>query len=282
MLKIAVPNKGSLSEVSIKLIKEAGYKCRRDGRELTLTDVDNNVEFYFLRPRDIAIYVAKGIMDVGITGKDLVADSEAAVVELLSLGIGKSRFFYAVPKESELTPDEFDGVRIATSYPNIVKSDMQRRGLTSEIIKLDGAVEISVKLGVADVIADVVESGKTLVAAGLRTVGEPIMKSEAAVFCRNRELLNRREVGLFIERLRGIIVAREYKMIEYDVLEESLERACGLTPGIESPTVSPLSKKGWIAVKAMISRKQVNSVMDDLTELGAKGIIVTDIHTCRL
>ena len=282
MLKIAIPNKGSLSEVSVQLIKDAGYKCKRDGRELTLTDVDNGIEFFFLRPRDIAVYVSKGIMDIGITGRDLVADSLADIRELLALGIGKSRFFYAVPADSDKLPDDFNGMKIATSYPNIVKADMADRGLSVEVIKLDGAVEISIKLGVADAIADVVESGKTLIAAGLKTVGEPIMLSEAAVFGRDEAIAERTEVRLFIDRLRGIIVAREYAMIEYDIPEASLAEACEVTPGIESPTVSPLSKDGWMAVKAMIKRKKVNQVIDALTGLGAKGIIVTDIRTCRI
>ncbi len=282
MLQIALPNKGSLSNVSIELITSAGYKCRRDGRELTVIDSDNNVEFVYLRPRDIAVYVNKGILDLGITGRDLSIDSGANLTELLGLGIGKSRFFYALPKESPLNPDKFSGIRIATSYPNIVREDLSRRGVEAEIVKLDGAVEISIQLGVADAIADVVESGKTLVAAGLKTVGEPIMNSEACVMSRNGDMLKNPEVQLFIKRLKGIILAREYMMVEYDVEKSKLKQACRITPGVESPTISPLSKEGWVAVKAMFKKKYVNSIIDDLVEINAKGIIVTDIKTCRL
>ena len=282
MLQIALPNKGSLSSVSIELITKAGYKCGRDGRELTVIDKENGIEFIYLRPRDIAIYVSKGILDLGITGRDLVIDSGSQLEELLGLGIGKSSFYYALPKESPLTPDNFGGLRIATSYPNIVKSDLQARGVGAEIVRLDGAVEISIRLGVADVIADVVESGKTLIAAGLKTVGNPIMASEACVMGRNREILERAEVKLFIKRLNGIIVAREYAVIEYDVEKANLEQACSITPGIESPTISPLSKDGWVAVKAMIKKKEVNKIIDRLVDIDAKGIIVTDITTCRI
>ncbi|MFI4910355.1 MAG: ATP phosphoribosyltransferase [Sedimentisphaeraceae bacterium JB056] len=282
MLQIAFPNKGSLSNVSIELITAAGYKCKRDGRELTVVDKENNIEFVYLRPRDIAIYVSKGILDLGITGRDLAIDSGSELEELLPLGIGKSRFFYALPKESDLVPDKFEGLRIATSYPNIVKADLERRGVNADVVRLDGAVEISIQLGVADAIADVVESGKTLVAAGLKTVGEPIMSSEACVMARNRDILENEDVKLFIKRLNGIIVAREYAVIEYDVEKSKLKEACEITPGIESPTISPLSKDGWVAVKAMFKKKQVNKIIDQLVDIDAKGIIVTDIKTCRI
>lgn len=282
MLQIALPNKGSLSKVSIELITNAGYKCKRDGRELTVLDRENNIEFIYLRPRDIAIYVSKGILDLGITGRDLAIDSGSKLEELLGLGIGKSRFFYALPNESDLVPDKFDGLRIATSYPNIVKADMASRGVEAEIVRLDGAVEISIQLGVADAIADVVESGKTLIAAGLKTVGEPIMSSEACVMGRSRDILNNYDAQLFIKRLNGIIVAREYAVVEYDVETKNLDEACRITPGIESPTVSPLSKDGWVAVKAMFKKKQVNKIIDQLVDIDAKGIIVTDIKTCRI
>ncbi len=282
MLRIAIPNKGALSKASIELITEAGYKCKRDGRELIAIDKENEIEFIYLRPRDIAVYVSNGILDMGITGRDLALDSQSDVVDLMGLGVGKSRFFYALPKESNLKPDDFGGLRIATSYPNIVKADMARRGVDVEVVELDGAVEISIQLGVADVIADVVESGKTLIAAGLKTVGEPIMTSEASVIARDKKICDKREVNLFIERLRGVIVAGEYAMIEYDSPQDVLEKALELTPGIESPTISPLNKENWVAVKAMTKRKGINNIMDSLYELGAKGIIVTDIRTCRL
>ena len=282
MLKIAVPNKGSLSEVSLDLISKAGYRCKRYGRELSIVDKANDIEFIYLRPRDIAIYVSKGILDVGITGRDLAIDSESDVCELLGLGIGKSRFFYAVPNDQDVTPDDLGGKRIATSYPNIVKADLAKRGITADVVELDGAIEISIRLGVSDAIADVVESGGTLRAAGLKTIGEPIMLSEAAVVAKEKSKLENPQIKLFIDRLHGIIVAREYVIIEYDVHEEMLPRACEITPGIESPTISPLSKKGWVAVKAMIPQKKTNEAIDALVDIGAKGIIVMQIQTCRI
>ncbi|AQQ09645.1 ATP phosphoribosyltransferase [Sedimentisphaera cyanobacteriorum] len=282
MLKIAVPNKGSLSEVSLDLIKKAGYSCKRSGKELSVVDKKNEIEFIYLRPRDIAIYVSKGILELGITGRDLAIDSKSDVCELLGLGIGRSRFFYAAPKELDITPEDLQGKRIATSYPNVVLHDLAKRGISAEVVELDGAIEISIRLGVADAIADVVESGRTLTAAGLKTIGESIMESEAAVVAKDEKILENSHVRTFIDRLRGIIVAREYAIIEYDVPEDKLEKACEITPGIESPTVSPLSRQGWMAVKAMLPRKKINPSIDQLAELGAKGIIVTQIQTCRI
>lgn len=282
MLKIALPNKGSLSEDAVQLIREAGYNCRRYSRELIVMDNLNQVEFVFLRPRDIAVYVSKGILDMGVTGRDLALDSRSDVVELLPLGFGRSSFAYAVPADSDLTPDGFGGLRIATSYPQLVIEDLQRRGIDAEIIRLDGAVEISIRLGVADAIADVVQTGRTLVAAGLEVVGEPLLHSEAVLVARTRDIECQETVNTFLDRIRGIVVAREYVMVEYDIPKSMLEMACVITPGIESPTVSPLSKEGWVAVKSMSRQRDVNQIMDSLTKIGAKGIIVTDIRTCRI
>jgi len=282
MLKIAIPNKGSLSEDAVRLIREAGYNCRRYSRELIVMDSLNQVEFVYLRPRDIAIYVSKGILDVGVTGRDLALDSQSDVVELLPLGFGRSSFAYAVPGDSELTPDGFGGLRIATSYPQLVVEDLRQRGIDAEIIRLDGAVEISIRLGVADAIADVVQTGRTLVAAGLKVIGDPLLHSEAVLVARTRDIERQESVNTFLERIRGIVVAREYVMVEYDIPKSMLEMACVITPGIESPTVSPLSKEGWVAVKSMSRQRDVNQMMDSLTKIGAKGIIVTDIRTCRI
>lgn len=282
MLKIALPNKGSLSEDAIRLVSEAGYSCRRYGRELKIIDSANDVEFIFLRPRDIAVYVSNGVLDLGITGRDLAIDSEAGVAELLPLGFGKSKFFYAVPNESALTPENFAGVRIATSYPNLVAGDLAAKKIDAKIIRLDGAIEISINLGVADVIADVVQTGRTMIEAGLKTVGESILNSEAVLVGRNTDVAGLAQVSVFIERLRGIIVAREYVMIEYDISKEHLEEACAVTPGIEAPTVAPLRKDDWYAVKAMTRKKDINRIMDNLVKLGAKGIIATCLKTCRI
>ncbi len=282
MLKIAIPNKGALSEKTVQLLSEAGYRCKRSSRELVVTDSRNDIEFFFLRPRDIAVYVGRGVLDLGITGRDLALDSETGTTELLSLNFGNSAFHYAVPRESGLTPDNLDGMRIATSYASIVRQDLERRNTKAQVVRLDGAVEISIQLGVADAIADVVESGRTLVQAGLKTVGDPIIKSEAILVARDTAIGAEKPVQILIERLKGIILARDYAMIEYDIPKNLLEAASRITPGIEAPTIAPLSREDWVAVKAMIKRDSINSIMDELKELGAKGIIATEIRTCRI
>jgi ATP phosphoribosyltransferase len=283
MLQIALPNKGALSDGAVDLADEAGYNCRRRGRELSVRDPDHGVEFIFLRPRDIATYVSKGIIDLGVTGLDLTHDSGADVTHVMDLGFGNARFCYAVPKSSDLTPDEFTSdTRIATSYDDLVRQDLAERGIDADVVALDGAVEISIQLGVADAIADVVQTGRTIDEAGLQTTGDPILHSQAILVAQNGETAQREKAQLFAERVKGILVAREYVVVEYDLPNAKLDEARQITPGIESPTVSPLNKDGWVAVKAMARRSRANAIMDDLQALGARGIIITTIRTCRI
>lgn len=281
-LLLAIPNKGALSEGTVALLSEAGYSCRRSGRELIVHDKENHLEFVFLRPRDIALYVGKGIIDLGVTGRDLYTDSRAEVEELMPLNFGRSRFCFAAPKGKYRSVKEFNGLRIATSYPELLKIKLAELGLDCPVVKLDGAVEISVQLGVADVIADVVESGSTLREAGLEIVGEPMLFSEAVLIGGNKELLEDETVKRLIGRIHGIQVASSYAMIEYDVPRSKVDACCRITPGLESPTVSPLADPDWVAVKAMVLRKETNKIMDELYDEGARGIIVTDLRSCRL
>lgn len=278
-LKIAVPNKGSLSDAASVMLREAGYIQRNDARELILQDSLNDVEFYFLRPRDIAVYVAAGQLDIGITGRDLLLDSGVEAEEILELGFGQSTFRFAAAPGVVTSIKDLDGHRIATSYPGLVSRYLEARSLRCTVVRLDGAVESAVRLGVADVIADVVSTGTTLRQAGLEIFGEPILESQAVLIQRVGSTVN---ADVLIRRLQGVIIARQYVIMDYDVEETLLEEACAITPGLESPTISPLRSKGWVAVRAMVLRSQTNQVMDQLWELGARGILVTDIHACRL
>lgn len=281
-LKIAIPNKGSLSEGAVDLLRKAGYRCTRSGRELVVSDAENKIDFVFLRPRDIALYVGSGIVDVGITGIDLALDSGAEVTTLFKLGFGGSRFCFAAPKELKLTQEKLNGLRIATSYPALLKLELDKRNLDCKIVKLDGAVEISIALGVADAIADVVSSGATLREAGLEILGEPMLHSEAVVIGRSEKTAELPEVIQLIARLRGIMRAAEYVMVEYDIPRDRLEDACRITPGIEAPTIAPLANPDWVAVKSMVKRKECNAVMDELYRIGGRGIITMEISACRL
>jgi len=281
MFKIAIPNKGALSEEAVAILRDAGYRCKRHSRELVVRDSGHEVEFIYLRPRDIAVYVGSGLIHAGITGRDLALDSGAPVEEHLALGFGRSRFCYAAPKEAGFSLDLLGGKRIATSYPRVVREDLKKRGLDADVVRLDGAVEISIQLGVADVIADVVESGRTLVEAGLAIVGDPIMESEGVVI-RRRGSPGAPEFSSLLKRLEGILVARSYVLLEYVVSRNELKSACEITPGVKSPTISPVNEEDWVAVAAMSPSKGLNKVIDRLTAIGAKGIIAHEIKTCRL
>jgi len=281
MLRIAVPNKGSLSEPAAEMLREAGYRSRRDPKELVLTDVDNDIEFFFLRPRDIAVYVGAGTLDGGITGRDLLLDSGASAFESIPLGFGASTFRYAAKPGVATSVKDIDGKRVATSYPGLVSAHLAENGVGCEVIRLDGAVETAITLGVADVIADVVETGTTLRQQGLEIFGDPILLSEA-VLIQRRDTPEQGALDILTRRLQGVITAHGYVMMDYDVAVELVEQACALTPGLESPTVSPLHDKGYVAVRSMVPRNRTNQVMDELYDLGARAILVTDIAACRL
>ncbi|MCC2333241.1 ATP phosphoribosyltransferase [Cellulomonas wangsupingiae] len=282
MLRIAVPNKGSLSEPAVSMLREAGYRQRRDARELVLPDPDNDVEFFFLRPRDVAVYVGAGTVDVGITGRDLLIDSASSAVEHLPLGFARSTFRFAGTAGRLTDARQIAGLRVATSYSELVSAYLRERGIEPEaVVRLDGAVESAIRLGVADVIADVVETGSTLRAAGLEVFGEPILRSEA-VLVRRADVDQPAGLDILTRRLQGVLTAREYVLMDYDVPLELVEQAVAITPGLESPTVSPLHNGQWAAVRAMVPRSQTNRVMDALYDVGARAILVTSILACRI
>ena len=284
MLRVAVPNKGTLSEPASEILSEAGYRRRTDTKDLTVVDPVNQVEFFFLRPKDIAIYVGSGELDFGITGRDLVRDSDAPVRERLALGFGSSSFRYAGPAGRDWTTADLAGKRIATAYPNLVRKDLAEKGIEATVIRLDGAVEISVQLGVADAIADVVGSGRTLSLHDLVAFGEPLCDSEAV-------LIERADPGgqggteaahdQLVARIQGVVFGQQYLMLDYDCPRSALERATAITPGLESPTIAPLADPDWVAIRALVPRRGVNEIMDELAAIGAKAILASDIRFCR-
>ncbi|MCH9759224.1 MAG: ATP phosphoribosyltransferase [Actinomycetia bacterium] len=292
MLRVAVPNKGTLSEPAAEILSEAGYRRRSDTKDLTVVDPANNVEFFFLRPKDIAIYVGSGQLDLGITGRDLAEESVAPVRERLALGFGSSTFRYAAPAGRSWSVADLDGKRIATAFPNLVRKDLAARGIDATVIRLDGAVEISVQLGVADAIADVVGSGRTLGLHDLAAFGEPLCESEAV-------LIERRDAGegtdrdggadgekasarnQLVTRVQGVVFGQRYLMLDYDCPRAVLEAAAAVTPGLESPTIAPLADPAWVAVRALVPRRDVNTIMDQIAAIGAKAILASDIRFCR-
>lgn len=280
MLRIAVPNKGALSEPASEILSEAGYRRRTDPKDLTVIDPLNNVEFFFLRPKDIAIYVGSGELDFGITGRDLALDSDAPVRERLALGFGSSKFRYAGPAGREWTVSDLAGKRIATAYPNLVRKDLASNGIDATVIRLDGAVEISVQLGVADAIADVVGSGRTLSLHNLVAFGEPLCDSEAVLIERAQDQSSAARDQL-VARVQGVVFGQQYLMLDYDCPRSALDQATSITPGLESPTIAPLADPDWVAVRALVPRRGVNGIMDELAAIGAKAILASDIRFCR-
>ena len=289
MLRVAVPNKGSLADEASRMLRDAGYRQRSDSRDLSLQDEANGVTFFYLRPKDIATYVSEGQLHLGITGEDLTEESSASVRPVLELGFGHSKFRYAAPEKNGWTVQDLAGKRIATSFPRLVRANLaQQRIAAANVIRLDGAVEISIELQVADAIADVVSTGRTLAQHGLVTIGDPIMESQACIVDRNAkfdqapdtpevETAKRR----FVDRLRGVVFARQYVMLDYDCPVELKDQAVKVTPGVQSPTVAPLENRNWVAVRSMVRRNRVNYVMDELADLGCTGIVTASLQSCR-
>lgn len=279
MLRVAVPNKGSLSEIAAEMLAEAGYSGRRDNRTLVHRDERNGAAFFYLRPRDIATYVGSGALDVGITGRDLLLDSGSGAHEIAALDFADSTFRFAAPAGGRIsTVEDLADQRVATSYPKLVDDFLRAHGVAAHTVKLDGAVESAVELGVADAVADVVSTGATLRAAGLEIFGPVILKSTAVLIGGPRE---HAEVGRLLRRLQGVLVARKYAILEYDLPAEQLAVASEIASGIESPTVAPLNKEGWVAVRIMVPRDDINEIMDRLQDVGARGIFVTQVQAAR-
>ncbi len=279
MLRVAVPNKGILSESAILMLKEAGYTVRRDPKDLHVVDQTHGIEFFYLRPRDIATYVGSGSLDVGFTGLDLLLDSRSKAVSVADLGFGGSTFRFAGPVGVFRQLSDLEGKRVATAYPHLVEDFLKREGVSVELVQLDGAVEVAVRLGVADAVADVVSTGNTLRQAGLEIFGPIILESSAhLIVAPGRET----EHAQLLRRMQGVLVAREYVIFDYDCPTELVEKASALTPGIESPTISPLRDSDWVAVRALVKTGEINSKMDELYALGARAILVSAIHAARI
>ena len=280
MLRVAIPNKGILSDSAVSILKEAGYATRRDLAELHLVDEINQIEFFYLRPRDIATYVGEGSLDAGITGLDLLMDSASKAEEVANLGFGESNFRFAVSTDSKIeTIAELAGKRIATAYPTLLERYLETNKISATIVKLDGAVETAIRLGVADAVADVVSTGNTLRKANLRVIGPVVIASTARLIAApGKSDLTKR----LLRRIEGVIVARDYVLMDYDCPKAIVDKAMKITPGIESPTLSPLADENWVAVRALVKASETNAVMDQLSDLGAKAILVTSLHAARI
>lgn len=279
MLRVAVPNKGILSESAILMLKEAGYTVRRDPKDLHVVDQTHGIEFFYLRPRDIATYVGAGSLDVGFTGLDLLLDSRSAAESVSDLGFGGSTFRFAGPVGKFQNIRDLEGKRVATAYPNLVEDFLRQEGVSVQLVELDGAVEVAVQLGVADAVADVVSTGNTLRQAGLEIFGPIILQSSAQLIVSPARKADHTQL---LRRMQGVLVAREYVIFDYDCPANLVEQASMITPGIESPTISPLRDKDWVAVRSLVKATEINSKMDELYDIGARAILVSAIHAARI
>lgn len=279
MLRVAVPNKGILSDSAILMLKEAGYTVRRDPKDLHVVDPAHNIEFFYLRPRDIATYVGSGSLDVGFTGLDLLLDSRSRAISVADLGFGDSTFRFAGPVGKFNQLSDLDGKRVATAYPHLVEDFLKNQNINVELVQLDGAVEVAVQLGVADAVADVVSTGNTLRQAGLEIFGPVILQSSAQLIVAPGK---QGEHTQLLRRMQGVLVAREYVIFDYDCPINLVEQTSSITPGIESPTISPLRDAEWVAVRALVKTSEINAKMDELYEIGARAILVSAIHAARI
>ena len=279
MLRVAVPNKGILSESAILMLKEAGYTVRRDPKDLHVVDQTHGIEFFYLRPRDIATYVGAGSLDVGFTGLDLLLDSRSKAESVADLGFGGSTFRFAGPVGAFSSLQDLAGKRVATAYPHLVEDFLKTEGVQVDLVQLDGAVEVAVRLGVADAVADVVSTGNTLRQAGLEIFGPVILESSAQLIVAPNRKADHMQL---LRRMQGVLVAREYVIFDYDCPAELVAEASAITPGIESPTISPMRDSDWVAVRSLVLANGINAKMDELYELGARAILVSAIHAARI
>ena len=294
ILRIGVPSKGRLADLATELLNDAGLKFRRQNRDLfarvkSSFGLDGVIDITFLRTDDIPVLCAEGAIDLGITGSDLVCEAgvhEAtsdcpAIEERLRLGVGGCRLALCVPEASPVVgPKDLSGDRIATSFPNVTREYLNQHGVTSHVVELTGSVEVMIALGIADAIVDLVETGSTLAANKLRILDE-IGKYET-VLIQNPNTTQSDLCDQVTRRIEGVVIARGFSLLEYNIREDQLAAAEKITPGFESPTVNKLEEDGWYSVRAMVKRSDVIGVMERLEELGASAILETAIKNCRL
>ena len=280
-LRIGIPSKGRLSELATELLLQAGLSFRRQDRSLFARVSSMPVEITFLRTDDIPTLCAEGAIDLGITGSDLVQEANAEVQVRMKLGVGRCKLAICVPTHSDVErPSQLAGKRVATSFPNTTERFLKQHNAPVHLVKLNGSVEVMISLGVADAIVDLVETGSTLAANQLRILTEighyetVLVQSPA---CRDLVTADR-----IVRRLEGVVIARDYSLLEYNIPREKLAAAEAVTPGFTSPTVTNLEDSGWCAVRAMVKSSEVISIMEKLEALGALAILEMSINNCRL
>ncbi len=280
-LRFGVPSKGRLSELSTALLQQAGLQFRRQDRMLFARVQGLPVDLTFLRADDIPTLCEEGAIDLGISGSDLVAESGAKVEQRMALGFGRCKLSICIPTQSTIkTPSELDGKRIATSFPGTTERYLAEHKAQSHIVHLNGSVEVMISLGIADAIVDLVETGSTLAANSLRILTD-IGSYETVLIqsphCRHAAVADR-----IVRRLEGVVIARDYTLLEFNMPRAKLPEIDNITPGYNSPTISQLEDDAWCAVRVMVRRKDVIETMEKLEAIGASAILETSITNCRL
>lgn len=280
-LRIGLPSKGRLSEVAGELLIQAGLNFRRQSRGLFAKVSGLPIDLVFLRTDDIPTLCAEGAIDMGITGSDLVEESSVATKVRMRLGVGRCRLAICIPEDASLdSPGQLNGKRVATSFPRITATYLARHAATAHLVALSGSVEVMIQLGVADAIVDLVETGSTLAANRLRILTE--IDAYETVLIQNEACRDPRTADRVVRRLEGVVIARDYSLLEYNVPRSKLAAAEAITPGFNSPTVNALEDKSWCSVRVMVKRRDVIDAMERLEALGASAIIETTISNCRL
>ncbi len=280
-LRIGLPSKGRLHEQATELLKQAGMQFRSPPRSLFARVSGLPVEVIFLRTDDIPVLCAESAIDMGITGSDLIAESGADVVTRLALGVGKCRLAVCVPESTAINdPSQLDGKRVATSFPRVTAQYLAEHRAESHLVSISGSVEIMVALGVADAVVDLVETGSTLAANKLRVLAE--IGHYETVLIQNKSLASTETADRIVRRLEGVVIARSYSLLEYNIPRNRLPEAEQITPGFNSPTVNALEDPQWCAVQVMVRRSEVIDVMERLEAVGATAILETPINNCRL
>lgn len=280
-LRIGIPSKGRLADAAAQLLKEAGLRFRRQNRSLFARVSDMPIDITFLRTDDIPVLCAEGAIDLGITGSDLVAEAGVELAQRLELGIGSCRLAICVPEDSNIQrPGDLAGHSIATSFPHVTQTYLRQHDAEVRTVELSGSVEVMIALGIADAIVDLVETGSTLAANRLRILDE-IGRYET-VLVQNPNTKHGELADRIVRRMEGVVIARSYSLLEYNVPKDKLAKAAEITPGFESPTVNRLEEDGWFAVRAMVKRNEVIEIMEQLETLGATAVLETAIKNCRL
>ena len=280
-LRIGLPSKGRLSEIAIELLSQAGLSFRRQSRGLFARVSGLPIDLVFLRTDDIPTLCAEGAIDMGITGSDLVEEAAVDIEVRMKLGVGRCRLAICVPDDASLrSAADLSKARIATSFPNITERYLAQHGASAHLVSLSGSVEVMIQLGIADAIVDLVETGSTLAANRLRILDE--IDSYETVLIQNSRCSDPLTADRVVRRLEGVVIARDYSLLEYNVPRSKLAEAEAITPGFNSPTVNALEDANWCSVRVMVKRHDVIEAMERLESLGASAIIETPISNCRL